>query len=264
LRGAWRATGHPRVTPRRAGRARPTIASELPLKQGGTTKHPSLDRMRIGVDRGDARGNKTLCFSAFAPPIARGRVPPGRAVAPHTPTRRFGAREQLAESVGTAPLQLGRRQPCRPPPHTRAGMPSRGGSPPLQATGVAGAQVRGRPKLPTPSACTDGSPYRFRVCAVSRACKVDTEQNFGRFGRFGLELAQVPGMGRPKRSKKQKAASMAAGPTIQKQPSAAAAAAASAAKKPRFCNGDRIGVTSIDRGPVEVYHWATQRGGRHR
>jgi hypothetical protein len=32
---------------------------------------PRLDRMRIGVDRGNARGNKTLFFSAFAPPIAR-------------------------------------------------------------------------------------------------------------------------------------------------------------------------------------------------
>ena len=123
------------------------------------------------------------------------RPPPDLAAAPHTPTRRLGAHEQLAESVGTAPLQLGSRQPCRPPPHTRASMaaacvpglsrpPSRGGSGPLQATGVAGAQVRGRPKLPTPSACTDGSPYRFRVCAVSRACKVGTEHHFGRFGRF--------------------------------------------------------------------------------
>ena len=92
-------------------------------------------------------------------------------------------------------MQLGSRQPCRPPPHTRASMaaacvpglsrpPSRGGSGPLQATGVAGAQVRGRPKLPTPSACTDGSPYRGRLCAVSRACKVGTEHHFGRFGRF--------------------------------------------------------------------------------
>jgi hypothetical protein len=157
--------------------------------------HPSLDRMRIGVDRGNARGNKTLFFSASAPPIARHTSPPDLAAAPHTPTRRLGAHEQLAESVGTAPLQLGSRQPCRPPPHTRASMvvacvpglsrpPSRGGSGPLQATGVAGAQVRGRPKLPTPSACTDGSPYRFRVCAVSRACKVGTEHHFGRFGRF--------------------------------------------------------------------------------
>ena len=155
----------------------------------------SLDRMRIGVDRGNARGNKTLFFSASAPPIARHTSPPDLAAAPHTPTRRLGAHEQLAESVGTAPLQLGSRQPCRPPPHTRASMaaacvpglsrpPSRGGSGPLQATGVAGAQVRGRPKLPTPSACTDGSPYRFRVCAVSRACKVGTEHHFGRFGRF--------------------------------------------------------------------------------
>ena len=55
-------------------------------------------------------------------------------------------------------------------------------------------------------------------------------------------------MGRTKRSKNQK--------TSQKQPSAAAAAAASAAKDPRFCIGDRIGVTSIDRGPVGVYRWA--------
>ena len=150
--------------------------------------------MRIGVDQGNARGNKTLFFSASTPPIARHTSPPNLAAAPHTPTRRLGAHEQLAESVGTAPLQLGSRQPCRPPPHTRASMaaacvpglsrpPSRGGSGPLQATGVAGAQVRGRPKLPTPSACTDGSPYRFRVCAVSRACKVGTEHHF--------ELAQV-------------------------------------------------------------------------
>ena len=138
--------------------------------------HPLMDRMRIGVDRGNARGNKTLFFSASAPPIARHTSPPDLAAAPHTPTRRLGAHEQLAESVGTAPLQLGSRQPCRPPPHTRASMaaacvpglsrpPSRGGSGPLQATGVAGAQVRGRPKLPTPSACTDGSPYRGRLCA---------------------------------------------------------------------------------------------------
>ena len=64
-----------------------------------------MDRMRIGVDRGNARGNKTLFFSASAPPIARHTYPPDLAAAPHTPTRRLGAHEQLAESVGTAPLQ---------------------------------------------------------------------------------------------------------------------------------------------------------------
>ena len=70
-------------------------------------RHPSLGRMRIGAGRGNARGNKTPFSSAFAPPINAGTSPPDRAVAPHTPTRRLGAREQLAESVGTAPLQLG-------------------------------------------------------------------------------------------------------------------------------------------------------------
>ena len=79
-----------------------------------------------------------------------------------------------------------------------------------------------------------------------------------------LQNAQVPGMGRTKRSKNQKtsqkqpsaAAAAAASAAKEKQPSAAAAAAASAAKDPRFCIGDRIGVTSIDRGPVGVYRWA--------
>ena len=117
----------------------------------GDQRHPSLGRMRIGVDRGNARGNKTLFFSASAPPIARHTSPPDLAAAPHTPTRRLGAHEQLAESVGTAPLQLGSRQPCRPPPHTRASMaaacvpglsrpPSRGGSGPFGG----GAQRHGR------------------------------------------------------------------------------------------------------------------------
>ena len=71
-------------------------------------------------------------------------------------------------------------------------------------------------------------------------------------------------MGRTKRSKNQKtsqkqpsaAAAAAASAAKEKQPSAAAAAAASAAKDPRFSIGDRIGVTSIDRGPVGVYRWA--------
>jgi hypothetical protein len=49
-------------------------------------RHPSLGRMRIGAGRGNARGNKTPFFSAFAPPIAAGTSPPDRAVAPHTPT----------------------------------------------------------------------------------------------------------------------------------------------------------------------------------
>ena len=79
-----------------------------------------------------------------------------------------------------------------------------------------------------------------------------------------LQNAQVPGMGRTKQSKNQKtsqkqpsaAAAAAASAAKEKQPSAAAAAAASAAKDPRFCIGDRIGVTSIDRGPVGVYRWA--------
>jgi hypothetical protein len=78
-----------------------------------------------------------------------------------------------------------------------------------------------------------------------------------------LQNAQVPGMG-TKRSKNQKtsqkqpsaAAAAAASAAKEKQPSAAAAAAASAAKDPRFSIGDRIGVTSIDRGPVGVYRWA--------
>eukprot|EP01046_Picozoa_sp_COSAG06_P046634 COSAG06_NODE_6634_length_2846_cov_15.101929_4_plen_531_part_00 len=160
------AVGSPTATGSSATQVSPVIArgastqTIAPAQQGrpAAAAHPLMDRMRIGVDRGNARGNKTLFFSASAPPIARHTSPPDCAAAPHTPTRRLRAHEQLAESVGTAPLQLGSRQPCRPPPHTRAGMaaacvpglsrpPSRGGSRPLQATGVAGARVRGRPKL---------------------------------------------------------------------------------------------------------------------
>ena len=58
-------------------------------------KHPSsLDRMRIGVDRGKARGNKTPISAPFSPLAAASLSPPMGATAPRASTRRLGAREQ--------------------------------------------------------------------------------------------------------------------------------------------------------------------------
>ena len=79
-------------------------------------------------------------------------------------------------------LQSGRRQPCRPPPHTRASVVARAylaericpRVPPLwpwHPRAYIAPRLRGRPKLPSLSACTDGCPSCVRLSTVSRACR---------------------------------------------------------------------------------------------
>ena len=129
---------------------------------------------------GDCKGQYDACFSASAARGYRRRCAPR----PRPPTPHVDQEARCARAISPlgryGALQSGRRQPCRPPPHTRASVVARaclacGACPrvpplwPWHPRAYIAPRLRGRPKLPSLSACTDGCPSCVRLSTVSRA-----------------------------------------------------------------------------------------------
>ena len=131
---------------------------------------------------GKCKGQYDACFSASAARGYRRRCAPR----PRPPTPHVDQEARCARAISPlgryGALQSGRRQPCRPPPHTRASVVARAylaericpRVPPLwpwHPRAYIAPRLRGRPKLPSLSACTDGCPSCVRLSTISRACR---------------------------------------------------------------------------------------------